>query len=82
MSKTFLIIFIIIALTSGVIWYFSKHSVDPISKQLDLKSGSTHINWIIWKTSFCDTSKWSCKDYDSDSYSSSTWWWGGWWGGK
>lgn len=77
MSKTFLIILIIIAMTGGVIGYYSKNSVAPISKQLDLKSGSTHIDWVVGTSSYCDG---ICKNYSSSSSSSSwlgsSWGWG------
>lgn len=82
MSKTFLIILIISWLSGWVVWYYLKHSITPISTQLDLKSGSTHINWVIWTTSYCDTTNWICQNRSSSSSSSSSWWTISWGWGK
>ena len=81
MSKWLIIIVLIAALTGWVLWYVSKNNVKPISDQLDLKSGSTNIDWIVWSSSYCD---WVCRNYSSSSSSSSWWgWWSGWgWWGK
>lgn len=84
MSKWLIIIVLIAALTGWVLWYVSKNNVKPISEQLDLKSGSTNIDWIVNTTNYCDGALWSCKNYSSSSSSSSWWgWWSGWgWWGK
>lgn len=83
MNKWIIIILLISALSWWVIWYYSKINVKPISKQLDLKSWSTNIDWIISSKSYCDTKLWSCQNKTSSSSSSSWWgWWSswGWWG--
>lgn len=82
MSKWVIILLLISVLTGWVIWYYNKINVKPISNQIDLKSWSTSINWIIWSRSYCDTALWSCQNQSSSSSSSSSsWgWWG--WGGK
>ncbi|MDD5769854.1 MAG: hypothetical protein PHE25_02710 [Candidatus Gracilibacteria bacterium] len=74
MNKGIIIILLISALSGGVIGYYSKINVKPISKQLDLKSGSTNIDWIISSKSYCDTKLGSCQNKTSSSSSSS---WGG-----
>lgn len=76
MNKIIVILIIIITsfITWWVLWYYKKNDVNPISNQLDLKSWNTKINWVVSSRSYCDTSWWSCQNYDSDS------WWSSWWG--
>lgn len=80
MSKGFLIILLIVWSTGWVLWYMIKTNITPISDQIDLKSGSTSINWITGSREYCE---WDCRNYTSSSSSSSSWWgWSswGWWG--
>lgn len=78
MSKSFLIILTIMAFLGWAMWFSSKKNITPISQQLDLKSDSWKIEWIIHSYKTCDSTLWSCRDSSSNHYSSS--WWSSYWG--
>lgn len=74
-KKTILYIIIFFSFLWGFMWNYYKKNIPSISDQLDIKSWSTNINWIISSTSTC---VWKCSNNSSSSSFSS--WWGGWWG--
>lgn len=82
MGKWVIIIVLILIICWWVFWYYTKNNVKPISSQIDLKSQTANLEWIISTRSYCDTTLWSCQNRSSSSSSSSSSWGWWWWGGK